>query len=77
MVSGVAQVQCSAPQKYAVRVDVDPRKLSAHGIGIDEVVDGDQASNVNLPTGTMYGAQRASPCWPTASCSARPSTGPL
>ena len=27
----------SASQKYAVRVDVDPRELAAHGIGIDEV----------------------------------------
>ncbi len=38
MVSGVAQVQVFGPQKFAVRIDVDPRKLSAHGIGIDEVV---------------------------------------
>ena len=46
------------PQKYAVRIDVDPRKLSAHGIGIDEVVTAVQASNVNLPTGTMAGRDR-------------------
>ena len=39
MVNGVAQVKVFGPQKYAVRIDVDPRKLSAHGIGIDEVVD--------------------------------------
>ena len=58
MVNGVAQVQVFGPQKYAVRIDVDPRKLSAHGIGIDEVVSAVQASNVSLPTGTMSGRER-------------------
>ena len=58
MVNGVAQVNVFGPQKYAVRIDVDPRKLSAHGIGIDEVVTAIQASNVNLPTGTMSGRER-------------------
>ena len=57
-VNGVAQVNVFGPQKYAVRIDVDPRKLSAHGIGIDEVVTAVQASNVNLPTGTMAGRER-------------------
>ena len=58
MVNGVAQVNVFGPQKYAVRIDVDPRKLSAHGIGIDEVVTAIQASNVNLPTGTLAGRER-------------------
>ncbi len=58
MVNGVAQVNVFGPQKYAVRIDVDPRKLSAHGIGIDEVVTAVQSSNVNLPTGTMSGRER-------------------
>ena len=58
MVNGVAQVKVFGPQKYAVRIDVDPRKLSAHGIGIDEVVTAVQSSNVNLPTGTMAGRER-------------------
>ncbi|RPI56290.1 MAG: efflux RND transporter permease subunit [Acidobacteria bacterium] len=58
MVNGVAQVGVFGAQKYAVRIDVDPRKLSAHGIGIDEVVSSVQSSNVNLPTGTMAGRER-------------------
>ena len=37
MVSGVSRVQVYGAQKYAVRVQVDPDKLAAHGIGIDEV----------------------------------------
>ena len=59
MVSGVAQVQVMGAQKYAVRIDVDPRKLSAHGLGIDEVVSAIQGANVNLPTGTLYGQQKS------------------
>jgi hydrophobic/amphiphilic exporter-1 (mainly G- bacteria), HAE1 family len=37
MVSGVSRVQVYGAQKYAVRVQVDPDKLAARGIGIDEV----------------------------------------
>jgi HAE1 family hydrophobic/amphiphilic exporter-1 len=59
MVSGVAQVQLFGAAKYAVRVDLDPRRLSARGIGIDEVATAIQGANANLPTGTMYGPDRA------------------
>jgi HAE1 family hydrophobic/amphiphilic exporter-1 len=58
MVSGVAQVNVFGSQKYAVRVDVDPRKLAAKSIGLDEVATAIQNANVNLPTGTVYGAQQ-------------------
>jgi HAE1 family hydrophobic/amphiphilic exporter-1 len=58
MVSGVAQVQIFGQAKYAVRIDLDPRELSARGIGIDEVAGAIQNANVNLPTGTMYGSQQ-------------------
>jgi len=59
MVGGVAQVQLFGAAKYAVRVDLDPRKLSSRGIGIDELATAIQGANVNLPTGTMYGPDRA------------------
>ena len=55
MTSGVAQVQVFGSQIYAPHVQVDPRKLSTLGIGIDEVVTAVQNANVNLPTGTLYG----------------------
>ena len=55
MVSGVAQVQVYGAAKYAVRIDVDPKKLAAYGLGIDEVATAIGNANVNLPTGTMYG----------------------
>ncbi len=55
MVNGVAQVNVFGSQKFAVRVDVDPRQLAARGIGIDEVAQSIQSANVNMPTGTIYG----------------------
>jgi HAE1 family hydrophobic/amphiphilic exporter-1 len=58
MVNGVAQVQVFGAAKYAVRIDVDPRQLSAKGIGIDEVANAIQNANVSLPTGTMYGSEQ-------------------
>jgi HAE1 family hydrophobic/amphiphilic exporter-1 len=59
MVSGVAQVQVFGSQKYAVRVRVDPQALATRQIGIDEVASAVQNANVNLPTGTLWGAHRA------------------
>ena len=56
-VDGVAQVEVFGSAKYAVRVDLDPRSLSAYGIGIDEAANAIQTANVNLPTGTIYGPQ--------------------
>ena len=37
MVSGVSQVQVQGAAKYAVRVQIDPDKLVAKKIGINEV----------------------------------------
>ncbi len=54
-VSGVAQVNIFGSQKYAVRIDVDPRQLAARGLGIDEVANAVQSANVNMPTGTIFG----------------------
>jgi len=59
MVSGVAQVQVYGSQKYAVRVQLNPRALASRGIGIDEVAGAVSRANVNLPTGTLEGANQA------------------
>jgi HAE1 family hydrophobic/amphiphilic exporter-1 len=58
MVSGVAQVQVYGSQKYAVRIQLDPGELASRGLGLDQVVQSIQSSNVNLPTGTLYGSER-------------------
>jgi len=54
-ISGVAQVQVFGSQKYAVRVQVDPRAMATLGVGIDDVQNAIAQANVNLPTGTIYG----------------------
>jgi len=59
MVNGVAQVQVLGSQKYAVRVQVDPKALASRSIGIDEVTDAVRKANANLPTGTLQGPQQA------------------
>ncbi len=59
MISGVAQVGVIGSQKYAVRVQLDPRALASRGLGIDEVASAIQKGNVNLPTGTLSGANEA------------------
>jgi hydrophobic/amphiphilic exporter-1 (mainly G- bacteria), HAE1 family len=58
-ISGVAQVQVYGSQKYAVRVQLDPRAMATRSVGIDEVAGAIQTGNVNLPTGTLYGSHQA------------------
>ena len=58
-VDGVAQVQVFGSAKYAVRIQVDPSALAARGIGLDELTAAVSAGNPNLPTGTLWGPQRA------------------
>jgi HAE1 family hydrophobic/amphiphilic exporter-1 len=59
MINGVAQVQIFGEQKFAVRVQLDPQALASRGLGINEVADAVRKENVNLPTGTLYGAHQA------------------
>jgi len=59
MASGVSRVLVYGAQKYAVRVEVNPDSLVSRGIGIDEVQRAVQQSNVNLPTGRLYGEKQA------------------
>ncbi len=59
MVTGVAQVNVMGSQQYAVRVQVDPNKLAAYGLGIDAVEQAVEAGNVNQPLGTLYGRHQS------------------
>src|SRR5512136_31635 len=58
-VSGVAQVQVFGSQKYAVRIQIDPKAMNGRGLGFDEVAQAVRRSNSNLPTGTLYGRHQA------------------
>jgi HAE1 family hydrophobic/amphiphilic exporter-1 len=59
MLSGVAQVNVFGGQKYAVRVQLNPMELARRQIGIDQVAGAVEQANVNLPTGTLMGTNRA------------------
>jgi HAE1 family hydrophobic/amphiphilic exporter-1 len=58
-INGVAQVNVFGAQKFAVHVQVDPGKLAARQIGINEVAQAIQDWNVNVPTGTLTGPHYA------------------
>jgi HAE1 family hydrophobic/amphiphilic exporter-1 len=58
-INGVSQVNVFGTAKYAVHVQLDPSKLAARGIGIDEVEASIQRHNVNLPSGTLWGPHQA------------------
>jgi HAE1 family hydrophobic/amphiphilic exporter-1 len=59
MVNDVAQVMVMGQQKYAVRVQVDPDKLAAKKVGLNEVDAALNGWNINIPLGTLYGPQIA------------------
>lgn len=58
-VSGVAQVQVNGSQIFAVRVQANPEKLASYNLGINDISNAVVASNVNMPTGTLYGRFQA------------------
>jgi HAE1 family hydrophobic/amphiphilic exporter-1 len=58
-VTGVAQVLVYGSQKYAVRIQIDPKAMDGRGLGLDEVAEAVRRANSNLPTGTLYGRHQA------------------
>jgi hydrophobic/amphiphilic exporter-1 (mainly G- bacteria), HAE1 family len=54
-VSGVAQVNVQGAAKYAVRVQVDPDRLQAQRLGLNEVSTALGNWNVTQPTGQLFG----------------------
>lgn len=58
-INGVAQVDVYGSQKYAVRVELDPNLLAARNISINEVSEAISHSSVNLPTGSISGANQS------------------
>ena len=58
-VNGVALVQIYGQFKYSPHIQLDPQALGTRQIGIDDVENALTNGNVNLPTGTLWGPQRA------------------
>jgi len=59
MINGVAQIMIFGGQKYAVRVEVDPDRLAARQVGLEEIRAAMAQQNVNLPAGSMHGFTKA------------------
>ena len=58
MVSGVSQVQVYGPDEPAIRVAVDPKRLAAYGLDLEQVRTALSTNSTSLPTGTLYGDSR-------------------
>ena len=58
--SGVGRVTVQGNMRPAVRLRVDPERLAAYGIGLNEVRTAVAAANVNAPKGSLDGARQAS-----------------
>ncbi|MGH7634277.1 MAG: efflux RND transporter permease subunit, partial [Gemmatimonadaceae bacterium] len=59
MVGGVAQVLVYGAQKYAVRIQLDPRQLASRNLALEDVTTAVSNQNVNLPTGVLWGPKVA------------------
>ncbi len=58
MVPGVAQAIIYGERKYAVRIQVDPNKLAAQGLGFNQVQQAVAAAASNAPLGSIYGPKQ-------------------
>ena len=52
-ISGVGKVDLVGQSKREVNVNIDPLRLEALGMGVDEVISGLQSENVNTPLGRL------------------------
>ena len=58
MVNGVAQVTLRGTQKYAVRIQLDPRALEGFDLDADQVARAVSSQNANKPMGRLIGPDR-------------------
>lgn len=56
--NGVAQVQVFGQKKFAVRVTVDPQKLAARNLTMDELASALKSANANSALGTIDGKRQ-------------------
>ena len=52
-ISGVGKIDLVGPSKREVNVNINPLRLEALGMGVDEVIAGLQSENVNTPLGRL------------------------
>jgi hydrophobic/amphiphilic exporter-1 (mainly G- bacteria), HAE1 family len=76
-VSGVAQVAVYGSQQYAVRIQLDPNALATRGIALTDIEQAVGNNNVNLPTGTLYGRDKATSVQATGQLMNAEAYGPM
>ncbi|RJG20735.1 efflux RND transporter permease subunit [Massilia cavernae] len=57
-VPGVAQVTVTGQKRYAVRIGIDPQRLAAADLTIDEVAAALKGANANTPVGQLDGKRQ-------------------
>ncbi|MFP3982979.1 MAG: efflux RND transporter permease subunit [Desulfurivibrionaceae bacterium] len=55
---GVGQITIGGQHKYAVRIKLDPKRLAAHNLTVQDVVQKVQAENVDIPSGRIESKER-------------------
>src|SRR5205085_7550069 len=58
-IRGVGQVDIGGQQKPAVRIQIDPARIAALGLGLEDVRAQIAAATVNAPKGTFDGAKQS------------------
>ncbi|WP_353071332.1 efflux RND transporter permease subunit [Tunturiibacter gelidoferens] len=58
MVNGVSQVEVYGPERPAIRVQVDPARLAAYSLDLEQIRTALTNNSASLPTGTLYGKAR-------------------
>ena len=55
-IPGVSSVQIQGQRKYAMRVRINPNKLSSYGLTSQDIISALNTENVELPSGKLTGA---------------------
>ncbi len=55
---GVGQIMVGGGGNYAVRIRLDPKRLAAHGLTVQDVIGTIQRENVDVPSGRIEGQSR-------------------
>lgn len=55
-IPGVSSVQIQGQRKYAMRVRINPNKLSSYGLTSQDIISALNSENVELPSGKLTGA---------------------
>lgn len=55
-IPGIADVEVAGTNQYAMRIWLDPQKMAARGLSVNDVQTAIQNSNVELPAGEIKGS---------------------